>query len=221
MTHAHHSCCHNHPLGSADGHIDTEYDPCLAQEIADMERGRVRYEKLKEQSDRMLMSLNIRLDKSRLRTEVFQADKSDDGSSSETEESTFPGPQLLFFPPCGFQKFISDNRDRKVFTLVKPCDVIDDIVGKEDHPLLNEFSNAVRKIRIVENCPVYSVFDLPVCVCGHCTDERRKVSGSLRSILMLLKKAWSLVVTRNGGMVGMWAASDGPLEEFILRHSKK
>ena len=221
MTQAHHSCCHNHPSGSGDGHVHAEYDPCLAQEIADLERGRVRYERLKEQSDRMLMSLNIRLDKSRLRTAVFQAENNDDGSSSETESSTSPCAQMLFVAPCGFKKLISDNRDRKVFTLVKPCDVIDDRVGKEDHPILTEFANAVRKIRIVELCPVYSVFNLPVCVCGNCTDERTKVSGSLRSILMLLKKAWSVVVTRNGGMVGMWSASDGPLEEFILRHSKK
>lgn len=214
MTRDIHSCCAHHLADPDRGHHNDEFDPCWAKEIAAIERDRIRYEKLKDQSDRMLMSLNIRLEKSRARLSVSGGDEPDE--DSEISSSPCELQQMYHLVPSGFRKFVSDRRGQKVITLISPCDF-------EDHTrslsLLEEFTDLLSKPRAIEGPTVHSVFDIPVCVCGVCADKERRLSGSLRSLSMLLRGCPTVVVTRNGGMIGMWTRSDGPLADFIFTHS--
>ena len=214
MTQGNHSCCHE-----VHGHVGDgeEYDPCMAKEIAAMERDRVLYGKLKEQSDRMLMSLNIRMDKARPRASVVQAEHSDGDTNSSGDEAISSGKYEIFhLLPSGFQQFISDKRGERVFSLIRPCDF-----AEARESFIKEFTETVAKLSRSEDGLVFVVFDLPVCVCGHCDEQGKKLSGSLRSLTMLLGKTPSIVITRNGGMLGMWTPSDGPLSDFVNRHSHR
>lgn len=206
MTHHHHNCC-------GDGHAghEEEYDPCMAQEVAQMERDRIRYEKMKVQSDRLLMTLNIRLDKYRVRGPI--APEEHDSCSSDEGECCDVSLQSVL--PCEFSDLSSQHRGIKILTLMYPCDAPPepDALKAQEEELMTAVKAVAHPAGVVA-----SKFSKPICVCGKCTDPQSRASGSLRSLTMILKSNISLVLTRNGGILGMWTPRDGDIGTFIKKH---
>jgi len=209
---AHSSCSQDH-----HSH-DEEIDPCMAQDIAKAEKDRILYEKLKVQSDRLLMNLNIRTNKMRVRGAVSLPEDdhscSSDSESAPREFSTLP---LISVAPALFDKFYNSNRDKKIFTLCIPCD----FSAESDPESLSTISAVFDKERLAcknENV-AFSKFSKTLCVCGKCEDIESRAVGSLRSVAMILKKSPSIVLTRNGGLVGIWTENDGELISFISKHT--
>ena len=184
----------------------------MAQEIAQMERDRVLYEKLKTQSDKFLTGLNIRLDRSRPRGSVVNNEDAA-SVSSDGEHASEDALALIHLKPGDLQKLSTSRKSDKVVTLVFPCDWTE--VEEESSRIRKEFE--ATKSLLAKKSSVLVECSLPVCVCGKCLDPETKLSGPLRSILYLLKSTPAVTITRGGGLLGLWTPRDGPLGAFIRR----
>jgi hypothetical protein len=208
---AHSSCSHHH-------HHEDEIDPCMAQEIAHAEKERILYEKLKVQSDRLLMNLNIRTNKTRVRGAVASSNECDlyssDSEEACTETAEYP---LATCTPTDFTKLFSAYKDKMVFILCIPCDFPTDSPAQVETELYSVFDEARRACK--NRDVVFAKFTKRLCVCGRCLDADCRPLGTLRSVAMLLKRSPSVVLTRNGGLIGIWTAKDGPMEAFVSKNS--
>ena len=181
-----------------------------------MEKERIRYEKLKVQSDRFLVGLNIRLDKGRVRGAV--ASEEDDcchspcdGSHEATSEA------FLTIKPSDVSTLVSQEKVVKVVLLAFPCSWCKSHEPAEAEALTGEFESLHIKLPIPSNMCLVKL-SCPVCVCGGCENPDGKLTGSLRSIIFLLKTNPSVVITRGGGLLGMWSPAEGDIRDFIRRY---
>jgi hypothetical protein len=210
------SSCKDH----SHAHDHEEHDPCMAKEIASMERDRILYDKLKTQSDKFLLGLNIRLDQGRTRGPVRIEE--DDECHSEWEEAVTARVErkCLFTVPSKWADFVKLQDGNRIFLVASPCDEANSLTQSEIKGDSNDPVNLLQ--RVLSECPkkdiILSQFSKPICVCSKCEDPERRVSGSLRSLIFLLKGMRCVLVLRSGGMLGMWTSSDGPLESFVSRY---
>lgn len=218
MTHHHHNiCCSS---SSSNHHHDDEFDPCMAKEIAQMERHRILYEKMKAQSDKMLMNLNIRTAKHRVRGSVAPDHHDEDSDEAECAAGECSHEKkVLQIIPSLFNTFALSNKGCRVIMLCIPCDYQLN-GGSSDEVSATEkvFSDVCRDLPCKKKDVVLGKFSKPVCICGKCEDSERQPTGSLRSVAMLLKCLPSVVVTRNGGLQGIWSSSQGDLDQFLKKH---
>jgi hypothetical protein len=192
----------------------------MAKEIALMERDRILYEKMKAQSDKMLMNLNIRTAKHRVRGSV--APDHHDADSDEAEcaagECTHE-KKVSQIVPSQFNSFALSNKGCRVIMLCVPCDY--QLNGGSSSELSDTgtvFSNACSDLPCMKKDVVFGKLSKPVCICGKCEDSERQPTGSLRSVAMLLQCMPSVIVTRNGGLQGIWSSSQGVLDQFLKKH---
>jgi hypothetical protein len=185
----------------------------MAQEIAQMERGRVLYEKLKTQSDKFLTGLNIRLDKSRPRGSVVNNEEAA-SESSDGEHASGAAVALIRLKPCELQKLAMSRKSDKIVTLLFPCDWTE---VKEESSRIRQELEATKSL-LAKSASCLVECSLPVCVCGSCSEPEKKLSGPLRSILYLLKSTPAVSITRGGGLLGLWNSRDEPLVAFIRRN---
>lgn len=203
MRHEHH-CCGGHSTQQE------EYDPCMAKEVAQMERERLLYEKLKAQSDRLLLNLNIRLDKHRIRSSVVPDDSSSCSSDCEIEQLI----RFISVVPSEFSRLSTQYKGVKILSLVTPCDAVGTDEDKKE--LQEKFAVSLKAMNSSTTTVAVS-FSKRLCVCGKCEDPESKASGALRPLTMILKSSPSVIVTRNGGLLGMWNPRDGDLHSFIRK----
>ena len=219
MSTSHGRCCGSH------AHDSHDLDPCMAQEIAQAERDRILYEKLKTQSDRLLMNLNIRSNKGRVRGAVAQVDddksctSSDEDLPDSTNASMVDVVQVL---PSQFNTLCIQNKDSKVFLFCVPCDMSPEYTTEQVEALFGAFKSLFKVVKQPRVAGIAARFKTNLCVCGKCADADSRAIGTLRSVAMILKKAPSVVVTRNGGLVGVWSAPpsepDLSLHSFVSKH---
>jgi hypothetical protein len=188
----------------------------MAQEVAMMERYKIRYEKLKAQSDRFLVGLNIRLDRSRIRGAV--ASEEDDCCESPINASGAAAEESVFtIKPADMSSFVAQENGGKVILLAFPCVWRKSNEPTDAEPLTSEFE-ALRLTLCIPADVRLVKYSCPVCVCGGCENPDAKLTGALRSIIFLLKTNPSVVITRGGGLLGMWSPADGDLSGFIRRY---
>lgn len=218
-SHSHDGCCAGHT------HEPHDTDPCMAQEIAQAEKDRVLYEKLKSQSDRLLMNLNIRTNKLRVRGAVAQAEL-DDSCSSDDEptlnESQASKRNIIQLQPTQFTSLHSQHRDAKIFLFCVPCDIQTDFSSEK----VEDLYKAVREAPVSSSSLskiVFARLSTRLCVCGRCPEADSRPTGTLKSVAMILRGVPSLVLTRNGGLVGVWSSpadqAISSLHSFISKHS--
>jgi hypothetical protein len=213
-------CCGSSSTSHSHAHGDDEYDPCMAKEIAAMERDRILYEKFKSQSDKFLMGLNIRLDQGRTRGAVRPEEEDDIHSDCDLEESTAFRPKVAVSKPSDWADFSKRNNGKRIFLVACPCDDrVNQRVAQEEEDLIDPVKILEKSVpQNTKKDFIISQFSKPVCVCGKCEDPDRKVSGTLRSLMLLLRGRKSVLVMRSGGLLGMWTTTDGPLESFVARY---
>jgi hypothetical protein len=219
MSHsAHGSCCAGHR------HDSYEIDPCMAQEIAQAEKERILYEKLKTQSDKFLMNLNIRNNRARFRGAVAQVEEDDPCSSSEDEESrevSQSSAKLVQILPSQFTTFHVQHKDSKIFLFCVPCDISPEFTKEKLDELYKAFVDGFPNPSTGASV-VFGRFKSDLCVCGRCSETDSRPSGTLRSVAMILKRSPSVVLTRNGGLVGVWSAPPTDLSvslhSFVSKH---
>lgn len=216
---------HHHCSGSSgcDSHGDyyEEYDPCMAQEVACAEKERVLYDKLKSQSDRFLLGLNIRIDQGRVRGPAAQEEDEPYSPCSHETDAHQNVNRTKLVSPMGWGDFAKVHAGKRVIVLVSPCDVSQaskDQDGEASFHSIVSIREQLEGIKISNPDVVLAEFSLPVCVCGKCENPDMKLTGSLRSVMLLLRKNPSVLVVRSGGLVGMWTQADGPLASFISKH---
>jgi hypothetical protein len=188
----------------------------LAQEIAKAEKERIFYQKLKVQSDRLLMNLNIRTNKMRARGAVVERDEQSCSSDLEEEVVGRSGNPLVKCPPIEFTTLCSVHKDKKVFVLCIPCDFPSDAPVEIEKTIQDAFESLRESNR--NRGVVFAMFSKKLCICGHCSDADSRPTGTLRSVAMILKNSPSVVLTRNSGLIGIWTDKDGPLDTFVSKH---
>ena len=217
----HAGCCNSSSHSHSHEHDSVEFDPCMAQEIANMERNRRLYEKYKTQSDKFLMGLNIRLDQGRTRGAVKPDEQ--EGSESESDgvhESSLIA-HLVMVKPVEWNEFVKNQSGKRIILLVMSCDYIPPTeLDRSSSGDFAEVASIIHSQLVSKKIKDVSVaqFSKPVCVCGKCDDIERRVGGSLRSLTLLLRERLSVVVLRSGGLLGMWSSTDGPLDSFISKY---
>ena len=216
--------CHHQHSGDCSHHTDNfeeEMDPCMAQEVAQAEKNRIVYGKLKAQSDRMLMNLNIRTGKMRVRGCVApEADAL--SSSSQSGDESLPTTTILKADPSDLFQLCRSMPSSKMFSLAIPCDVDEKMwTSVSLVSLVSEFESLNRLMEKSSSLSRFSILSKRVCVCGKCEDPASRLAGSLRSIAMVLRGSPSIVFTRNGGMMGIWAPAtpeDNTMEIFVRKN---
>ena len=206
-------------------HFDDEYDPCMAQEIAHAEKARVLYEKMKCQSDRLLMNLSIRTNKFRPRAAVTEDEDIQDISSDWEDGQNCERPQnVVKVTPRDFLALCRSAKHAKVFTLAIPCDMTSAEWPESDVKDLEAVLAERSGSQLINKTDVFSAFNKAVCVCGTCEIPEACLTGSLRSISMILRSNPSVILTRNGGLLGIWSAGKvvearASLSAFITKNS--
>jgi|LauGreDrversion4_2_1035121.scaffolds.fasta_scaffold14309_2 hypothetical protein len=212
------SCCHGHT------HEDHDIDPCMAQEIAQAEKERILYEKLKSQSDRLLMNLNIRTNKLRTRGAVAQTEEDD--SYSSCEEATLHESQLctrhvVQVHATQFPLLHSEHKDSKIFLFCVPCDIRTDYEKEKVEELQKALCDESAASPVTSNS-MFARLATKLCVCGRCPEPDSRPTGTLKSVAMVLRGVPSVVLTRNGGLVGVWSCpaeqATTSLHSFISKH---
>ena len=218
MSAAHGKCCEGHI------HDSHEIDPCMAQEIAQAERERVLYQKLKAQSDTLLMNLNIRSNKSRIRGAIAQIEEDDACSSCDEGLSGDGERQKVSVADISASQFAAlhiENKDSKIFLFCVPCDMSPDLSKDQVETLFRAFRHSFESRKYPAD-GILVRFKSKLCVCGRCPEPESRPMGTLRSVAMILKKVPSVVVTRNGGLVGVWSAPstepENSLNSFLSKH---
>ena len=215
-----HNCCTGH------GHELEEMDPCMAQEIAQIERNRIMYDRLKSQSDALLMNLNIRTNKLRVRGAVSQNEEEE--ACSSCDERVVPTESKLVtrklsIAPNQFSNSMSQYKDSKLFVLCVPCDVSIEYTPEILKQLSTVFDTVSPGVGEQNSSFILCRLSTKLCVCGRCPEPDSRPVGTLRSVAMILKGSPTVVLTRNGGLVGVWSyPKDGDptksLQAFISKH---
>jgi hypothetical protein len=205
--------CHHQP--------NDEFDPCLAKEIANIERDRVFYEKLKVQSDKFLAGLNIRLDHKRGRAAVCQEDEESCCSAGEETSPSAISSHVTRIAPSEWNKVVSANPGKKAILVAVPCDFVtgsQSVASISDSLLRDVLAAKPLRSDGSKDLPIFVQLRSPVCVCGKCEDPDTRITGSLKSITLLLRSDPSVIVTKSGGLLGLWTRKDGDLSAFISRY---
>lgn len=185
----------------------------MLKEIAAAEKARVRYGKLKEQSDRLLMNLNIRTEKLRPRTAVRNTEEEDD-VDHDSDHSQQPPTEIIRCDPSDLTNVARTHPDGTIFVVCRPCD------QSEDDNIFTEFQQAASSVALRKDSSHRFVkFKRAMCVCGKCDGPEARLVGPLRSVGMLLRRTSSVVALRKGGLIGMWQDTNSvKLEDFIRKY---
>ncbi len=205
--------CKNHKCADSHSHAhDDESDPCFQKEVAAAEKARVRYTMLKEQSDKLLSTLNIRTTKLRPRSAVQNTEESEPQDTPDSTEASALETHVC--EPSRLGELTKAHPDCTVFVVCHPCDQL------TQDTVLSEFEGVISTLSLSSSSSVLFVkFKCPMCVCGKCPSSESRISGPLRSVGMLLRHSSSVVALRKGGLIGMWqGSSSGPLTEFIRKY---
>jgi hypothetical protein len=186
----------------------------MLKEIAASERARITYTKLKQQSDKLLMNLNIRTERFRPRVAVSNPESSDDESCASPTSDSLAGTVVEECAPAGIMDVSKSNEGFSLIVMCHPCDTTDKDSKEES------FREATGSLATqAQSNTKFIRFKQRLCVCGKCTLPESKAVGPFRSVAMLLRGTSSVVVIRNGGLVGMWqGANSGKLSEFIMKY---
>lgn len=193
----------------------------MAKEIARAEKDRILYDKLKAQSDRFLLGLNIRVDQGRVRGSVAQEDEGESSPCEHVSSEHCGSPRIQPIPPSSWNEFAKSNAGKRIIVLVTPCDFFQPDGSQAENSEASSLSVAREELKATtkpNSDLILAELSVPVCVCGRCENPGSKLTGSLRSVIFLLQKKPSLLVVRSGGLAGMWTQSDGPLASFISKH---
>jgi hypothetical protein len=118
-------------------------------------------------------------------------------------------------PACSPSEIrVFSNEGFSLIVMCHPCDTTDKDSKEES------FREATGSLATqAQSNTKFIRFKQRLCVCGKCTLPESKAVGPFRSVAMLLRGTSSVVVIRNGGLVGMWqGANSGKLSEFIMKY---